>query len=48
VTARRAMTVSGISVELSNAGKVFFPDAEITKGDLVGYYRIWPPACCPT
>jgi bifunctional non-homologous end joining protein LigD len=39
VTARRAVTVSGISVELSNAGKVFFPGPEITKGDLVGYYR---------
>jgi bifunctional non-homologous end joining protein LigD len=41
VTARRpeTVTVSGISVELSNAGKVFFPDGEITKGDLVGYYR---------
>jgi bifunctional non-homologous end joining protein LigD len=39
VTARQAVTVSGISVELSNAGKVFFPDSEITKGDLVGYYR---------
>jgi bifunctional non-homologous end joining protein LigD len=39
VTARPAVTVSGISVELSNAGKVFFPDSEITKGDLVGYYR---------
>jgi bifunctional non-homologous end joining protein LigD len=39
VTARGAVTVSGISVELSNAGKVFFPDSGITKGDLVGYYR---------
>jgi bifunctional non-homologous end joining protein LigD len=39
VTARATVKVSGISVELSNAGKVFFPDSEITKGDLVGYYR---------
>jgi bifunctional non-homologous end joining protein LigD len=34
-----AVTVSGIRVELSNTGKVFFPDPGITKGDLVGYYR---------
>ena len=34
-----AVTVSGISVELSHADKVFFPDSGITKGDLVGYYR---------
>jgi bifunctional non-homologous end joining protein LigD len=39
VTARAAVTVAGISVELSNAGKVFFPGPDITKGDLVGYYR---------
>ena len=35
-----AVTVAGISVKLSNTGKVLFPgDPEITKGDLVGYYR---------
>jgi bifunctional non-homologous end joining protein LigD len=39
VTARAAVKVSGITVELSNAGKVFFPESGITKGDLVGYYR---------
>jgi len=41
VTARPAeiITVAGISVELSHADKVFFPDSGITKGDLVGYYR---------
>jgi bifunctional non-homologous end joining protein LigD len=27
------------SVELPNTGKVLFPDPEITKGDLVGYYQ---------
>lgn len=26
-------------VELSNPGKVFFPDSKITKGDVVDYYR---------
>jgi bifunctional non-homologous end joining protein LigD len=41
VTARQpeTVTVSGISVELSNTGKVFFPDPEITKGELAGYYK---------
>jgi bifunctional non-homologous end joining protein LigD len=41
VTPRRRETVrvSGVSVELSNTGKTLFPDAEITKGELVGYYR---------
>jgi bifunctional non-homologous end joining protein LigD len=33
------MTVSGITVELSNTGKVLFPDPGITKGELAGYYR---------
>jgi bifunctional non-homologous end joining protein LigD len=41
VTAKNAaaVTVSGIRVETSNPGKVFFPESGITKGDLVGYYR---------
>jgi bifunctional non-homologous end joining protein LigD len=41
MTARRAqaVTVAGVRVELSNTGKVLFTDPEITKGDLVGYYR---------
>ncbi len=41
MTARSAgaVTLSGISVELSHADKVFFPDSGITKGDLVSYYR---------
>jgi bifunctional non-homologous end joining protein LigD len=41
VTARRAeaVKVSGITVELSNTGKTLFPDDEVTKGDLAGYYR---------
>jgi len=41
VTARRAeaVRVSGITVELSNTGKTLFPDDQVTKGDLVGYYR---------
>jgi len=41
MSARRAesVTVSGIRVELSNTGKLLFDDPEITKGDLVRYYR---------
>jgi len=33
------MKVSGITVELSNTGKTLFPEDQVTKGDLVGYYR---------
>jgi bifunctional non-homologous end joining protein LigD len=42
MTARQAeaVTIAGIRVDLSNTGKALFPgDPEITKGDLVGYYR---------
>jgi bifunctional non-homologous end joining protein LigD len=35
----KSVTVGGISVELSNTGKVLFPDDGITKGDLIEYYR---------
>jgi bifunctional non-homologous end joining protein LigD len=38
-TAGPVVTVSGITVRLSSAGKVFFPESGITKGDLIGYYR---------
>jgi bifunctional non-homologous end joining protein LigD len=34
-----SVTASGIRVELSNTGKVLFDDPQITKGDLVRYYR---------
>ena len=41
MSARQAesVTVSGITVELSNTGKVLFDDPHVTKGDLVQYYR---------
>ena len=41
MTAKRteAVRVSGITVELSNTSKTLFPDDQVTKGDLVGYYR---------
>ncbi len=33
------MTVGGISVELSHTDKVFYPDDQITKGDVIEYYQ---------
>ena len=33
------LTIDGHTIDLSNEDKVFFPDAGITKGDLVDYYR---------
>ncbi len=33
------LTTGGIRVQLSNTGKVIFPEEGITKGDLIGYYR---------
>jgi bifunctional non-homologous end joining protein LigD len=37
--AAQRLQVGRITVELSNTGKVLFPDDGITKGDLVEYYR---------
>jgi bifunctional non-homologous end joining protein LigD len=34
-----AVKVSGVTIELSNTGKTLFPGDQVTKGDLVGYYR---------
>ncbi len=34
-----SVEIDGRTVELSNTGKVLFPEAGITKGDLVEYYR---------
>jgi bifunctional non-homologous end joining protein LigD len=33
------LTLDGHPIDLSNTDKVFFPDAGLTKGDLVDYYR---------
>jgi len=33
------MKIAGHDIEIRNATKVFFPDAGLTKGDLVEYYR---------
>ena len=35
----KSLTVGGIRVDLSNTGKVLFPDDGVTKGDLIEYYR---------
>lgn len=35
----KSITVGGISVDLSNTGKVLFPGDGVTKGDLIEYYR---------
>ena len=42
------MTVGGITVELSNTGKVFYPDDNLTKGDVVEYYRSVAGRMLPT
>jgi bifunctional non-homologous end joining protein LigD len=34
-----AVQAGGIEVKLSHTGKVLFPDDNVTKGDLVGYYQ---------
>jgi hypothetical protein len=40
------MKIGGHSIEISNAEKVFFAEAKITKGDLVDYYRRVASALC--
>ncbi len=42
-----AVTVGGITVELSNTGKELFGETGITKGDLAGYYRDMAPRMLP-
>ncbi len=32
-------SIAGREVEVKNLGKVFFPEHDLTKGDLLGYYR---------
>ncbi len=33
------MKIAGHTIDISNADKIFFPKAKITKGDLIDYYR---------
>jgi bifunctional non-homologous end joining protein LigD len=43
----RTVRAGGITVALTNAGKVLFPDTGLTKGDLAGYYRHVAPRMLP-
>jgi len=38
VSAEEARTVGGREIQLSNLDKVFYPDAGVTKGDVIDYY----------
>ena len=41
------IVVSRKRVKMSNRGKVFYPDAGFTKGDMIDYYRAIGPALVP-
>ncbi|MGE3274128.1 MAG: non-homologous end-joining DNA ligase [Vicinamibacterales bacterium] len=43
----RAARATDLSFEVSNPDKVFFPDAGLTKGDLVAYYQRIAPVMLP-
>lgn len=45
--ARETIELDGQTVELSNLDKVYYPDAGLTKGDVVDYYRRVAPAMLP-
>lgn len=49
MSARQANLVSssGIPVQLSHTDKVFFPDENLRKGDLIDYYRMVAPRMLP-
>src|SRR5579863_3395505 len=49
MSARRAdLVTSGVaSIQLSHLDKVFFPDDDLRKGDLVDYYRMVAPRMVP-
>jgi bifunctional non-homologous end joining protein LigD len=44
---REVIEVAGRALELSNAAKVLFPEAGLTKGDLLDYYRRIAPVMLP-
>jgi bifunctional non-homologous end joining protein LigD len=44
---REALEVDGRRIELSNTDKVLFPQAGLTKGDLIDYYRRIAPVMLP-
>jgi bifunctional non-homologous end joining protein LigD len=41
------VTSGGVTVQLSHMDKVFFPDEDLRKGDLVDYYRMVAPRMLP-
>ncbi|HQE18636.1 MAG TPA: hypothetical protein PK607_09010, partial [Aggregatilineales bacterium] len=41
------MKINGHEVEVGNLDQVYFPDAGITKGDLIDYYRRIAPVMLP-
>jgi bifunctional non-homologous end joining protein LigD len=45
--AREVVEVDGREVRLSHTDKVLFPEAGLTKGDLIGYYRRIAPVMLP-
>jgi bifunctional non-homologous end joining protein LigD len=49
MSARQAnlVTSGGVTVQLSHMDKVFFPDDDLRKGDLIDYYRIVAPRMLP-
>jgi len=44
---KEVIEVDGRQIELSNTGKVLFPQAGLTKGELIGYYRRIAPIMLP-
>jgi bifunctional non-homologous end joining protein LigD len=49
MSARQAnlVTSGGVTVQLSHMDKVFFPDENLRKGDLIDYYRMVAPRMLP-
>ncbi len=49
MTGRQAnlVTSGGVTIQLSHLDKVFFPDDDLRKGDLVDYYRMVAPRMLP-
>ena len=42
-----AIEIDGHEIALSNTEKILFPEAKVTKGDLIGYYRDVAPTMLP-
>ena len=42
-----AIEIDGHEIALSNTQKILFPEAKVTKGDLIGYYRDIAPTMLP-